>query len=204
MKEQYHRILVKYIPEAAVPKIADWIIDYGIHLKVSNERTTKLGDFRPLPNAIKGHRISVNYNLNQYAFLITLVHEIAHLTTWNEHKQKVKPHGIEWKSNFREMLLPFLTENVFPIELLPSLFDYLDNPAASSCSDMGLMRMLMKYDDIQRILLEDLPIQSVFKLQTGRVFQKGEQRRKYYRCIELSTGRHYLINPLAEVELMTA
>jgi SprT protein len=203
MREQYQRILVKYIPAPAVPRIADWIVDYGVHLKITGERSTKLGDFRPILNAVKGHKISVNFNLNRYAFLITLVHEMAHFKTWNEHQQAVKPHGIEWKSNFREMLFPFLNEDVFPNELLPSLFDYLDNPAASSCSDMGLMRMLMKYDDVQRTLLEDLPGQSIFKLQTGRVFKKGEQKRKYFRCIELSSGKPYLINPLAEVELLS-
>jgi SprT protein len=203
MRIQYQRILIKYIPEPAVPRIIDWIVDFGVHLKITGERSTKLGDFRPTTNAIKGHRITVNFNLNPYAFLITLVHEMAHFKTWNEFQQSVKPHGIEWKSNFREMLLPFLNEDVFPNDLLPSLLDYLDNPAASSCSDMELMRMLMKYDEVQRILLEDLPIESVFKLQTGRIFRKGEQKRKYFRCVELLSGKQYLINPLAEVELLS-
>jgi hypothetical protein len=203
MRDQYQRILSKYIPEPAILRIVDWIVDYGVHLKITGDRSTKLGDFRPMLNAAKGHKISINFNLNPYAFLITLVHEMAHFKTWNEYQQRVKPHGIEWKSNFREMLLPFLSDDVFPNELLPSLLDYLDNPAASSCSDMGLMRMLMKYDETHRILLEELPIQSVFKLQSGRVFRKGEQKRKYFRCVELLSGKQYLINPLAEVELLS-
>ena len=201
MKEQYRIILSKYIPERAVTPIVNWVIELGIHIKITSERSTKLGDFRPTLHASKGHKITINYNLNQYAFLITLVHEIAHLITWNRFKQSVKPHGTEWKQNFRELMLPFLQEDVFPSEIAPILLDYLNNPAASSCTAMNLMRILMKYDDSPRTLLEDLPENAVFALAKGRLFKKGAQRRKYFSCIELSSGRQYLINPLAEVEL---
>ena len=78
MKEQYTQVLIKYIPETSVPLIVNWIIEYGVHLKITKDRSTKLGDFRPTLGVNRGHRITVNYNLNKYAFLITLVHEIAH------------------------------------------------------------------------------------------------------------------------------
>ncbi len=200
MRDKYKRVLEKYIAPQAVDTIVNWIIDYGVHLKITEERTTKLGDFRPNQHLEKGHRITINYNLNQHAFLITLVHEMAHLKTWNLFKDKVKPHGAEWKSVYREMLLPFLSLNIFPDDIAPALIEYLENPAASSCSDMNLMRILMKYDQEPKILLEEIPSSSVFKLSSGRVFRKGSQRRKYFQCLEISSGKMYLINPLAEVE----
>ncbi|MEX1188995.1 MAG: SprT-like domain-containing protein [Bacteroidia bacterium] len=204
MRENYSRVLGKYITPQAVDVIVNWIIEYGVHLKITSERSTKLGDFRPNSRLSKGHRISVNYNLNQYAFLITLVHEMAHLITWNTYHDKVKPHGLEWKEKFREMLLPFLAMDIFPEDIAPALIDYLNNPAASSCSDMNLMRVLMHYDEDPKILLEEIPVSSVFRLPTGRVFKKGDQRRKYFQCLEVSTGKIYLINPLAEVEPVSA
>ena len=177
MKEQYTQVLIKYIPETSVPLIVNWIIEYGVHLKITKDRSTKLGDFRPTIGVNRGHRITVNYNLNKYAFLITLVHEIAHFDTWNTYRQSVKPHGVEWKNAFKKLMSPFLREDVFPVEVLNRVVAYMNNPAASSCVD------------------EDL-----FKLKTGRVFKKGKQRRKYFRCEEFGSGKHYLINPLAEVE----
>lgn len=200
MREKYVEVLSKYIHQDAVDQIVTWVLNYGVHLKITSGRSTKLGDFRPNPNKNRGHRITINYNLNRHSFLITLVHEMAHLVTWNQHGNRVKPHGLEWKYQFREMLLPFLNTAVFPSDVSSALIRYLDNPAASSCTDVHLMRTLMQYDEEQGILLEDIPDHCVFRLETGRVFRKGEKRRKYFECQEVSTGRQYLINPLAVVE----
>lgn len=200
MRDQYTRVLSKYIPASAVDQIVEWVIGYGVHLKITKDRSTKLGDFRPVVGANRGHIITINYNLNQYAFLITLVHEIAHFSTWNTHQNKVKPHGKEWKHAFKEHMQHFLHSAVFPEDVLKDVRAYMNNPAASSCVDEGLMRTLRQFDNEYTLVLEDLPDQALFRLKTGRVFKKGEQRRKYFRCEELSTRKHYLINPLAEVE----
>ncbi|HAD34265.1 MAG TPA: hypothetical protein DCF44_07170 [Chitinophagaceae bacterium] len=44
--------------------------------------------------------MSVNGNLNSYHFLITLLHEIAHMLVWEQFRNRVKPHGLEWKHVF--------------------------------------------------------------------------------------------------------
>src|SRR5687767_3970324 len=103
-------LLEKYLPLAAAPIIARWIDYFQCEFKVSRTRNTKYGDYRP-PFKNEGHRISVNYNLNSYAFLVTTVHEFAHLLTWNEHKRKAKPHGLEWKNNFKKMMRPFFEKS---------------------------------------------------------------------------------------------
>jgi hypothetical protein len=200
MREKYSEVLAKYVHEKAVEQIVNWILDYGVHLKITASRSTKLGDFRPNMSKSKGHRITINYNLNQHSFLITLVHELAHLVTWNQHGHSAKPHGYEWKLNYRNMLVPFIRQGIFPDDVTSALINYIDNPAASSCTDTLLMRTLMNYDDQISILLEDIPEKAVFRLETGRVFKKGDKRRKYYQCLEVSSGRLYLINPLAVVE----
>ncbi|WP_199269684.1 SprT-like domain-containing protein [Mucilaginibacter lacusdianchii] len=197
------KVLEKYLPPEAAPLISRWIDHFKCEFKISRSRNSKFGDYRP-PYAGKGHRISVNHNLNPYAFLVTTVHEFAHLYTWNQHQHKVKPHGTEWKGNFKKMMQPFFEKSVFPPDITYAITAYLNNPAASSCSDLNLYRSLRKYDAVKESVttVETLPAKAVFKLKDGRVFRKEEQLRKRFKCIEVSTRRVYLFSPVAEVELV--
>ena len=191
------------MPPEAAPLISRWIDYFKCEFKISRNRNSKFGDYRA-PFDGKGHRISVNYNLNAYAFLVTTVHEFAHLYTWNQHEHQVKPHGQEWKANFRRMMQPFFEQNIFPPDVLQAISLYLDNPAASSCSDLNLYRSLRKYDAPKPsvITVEKLPFKALFKLKNGRIFRKEEQLRKRFKCTEISTRRVYLFSPVAEVELV--
>ncbi|PTS93407.1 sprT domain-containing protein [Pedobacter sp. HMWF019] len=190
------------MPPAAAPLIAKWIDYFQCEFKISRNRATKLGDYRhPFKNA--GHKISVNNDLNRYAFLVTTVHEFAHLLTWNEHKNKVKPHGQEWKNNFKRMMSPFLEQSVFPEDIHRAILTYLSNPSASSCTDLQLSRALKRYDQAYNSSrLEEIPLNTVFTIKDGRKFRKGERLRKRYRCLCLDNGNIYLFNPLAEVTLL--
>lgn len=192
-------VLAQYMPPGAAPIIAKWIDYFQCEFKIAKGRSTKLGDYRHPYNG-KGHRISVNNNLNPFSFLVTTVHEFAHLLTYNEHKNKVKPHGYEWKQNFKKMMEPFFERRVFPDDIQKSIYAYLQNPAASSCTDLQLARALQQYDhEIGTVRVEELPHQSVFRLHDGRQFKKGDRLRKRYRCVCMQTGKAYLFNPIAEV-----
>lgn len=201
--ERNSSVLQKYIPEPAVPIIARWIVEYDFKLKIKKERSTKLGDYRS-PQGDVNHTITINYNLNKYAFLITLVHEVAHLVTFNAHKDRVNPHGEEWKQNYKLLMRHFLNNDYFPTDVLLALQKHLISPAASSCSDSHLLRILKRYDnpDSQKIFIETLPHKSIFKYNDERIFEKGERIRTRYRCKEIATGSIYLFHALAEVELL--
>lgn len=196
-------VLAQYMPLAAAPIIAKWIDYFQCEFKISKNRTTKLGDYRhPFKN--NGHKISVNNDLNNYAFLVTTVHEFAHLLTWNEYKNKVKPHGEEWKNNFKKMMVPFFELQIFPADVHHAIVSYLNNPAASSCTDLTLARTLKKYDShLATTRIEELPLDTIFTLKDGRKFKKGERIRKRYKCVCITNGNVYLFNPLAEVFLAT-
>jgi SprT protein len=183
--ERNKNILYKYIPEKAVPVIAEWIYKFDFKLRIKKSRATKLGDYRP---PVKGEN-----------HLIT-VHEIAHLTNYNKHKNSVKPHGEEWKLHYKLLMQEFLIPDVFPEDVIKALVKYMNNPAASSCSDHSLLRVLKKYDVRQHtVLLEELPQGSKFVYNSERVFIKGEQVRKRFKCVEVPGNRLYLFNPLTEV-----
>ena len=202
LKEKYKSILVKYLPPNTVDYSIDLIFQHNISLTITKGRSTKFGDYRP-PQNTKGHRITLNYNLNQFAFFITLIHEIAHLVNWNKHRSKVKPHGEEWKYEFGVLMNPFLNESTFPTDILKCLKVYFQNPKASSSSDTLLMKALIQHNNEPTgTFIEELPENSIFTFKGNRTFRKGEQIRKRFRCIEIKTKKIYLFNPLAVVELI--
>ena len=195
--------LQKYLPERAVEPCLSLIEHNGVHLKIVNHRVTRHGDYRRMPNGL--HQITVNASLNKYRFLITLVHEIAHLVAFEKYGRRIKPHGLEWKRTFQHLMIPFIRPEVFPSQLLPIIANHFKNPKASSSTDARLSIALKTFDSEERknSYVYELPIGSKFRLYNGKLFQKGKKRIKRYECTELITGKVYLFQPNAEVELIS-
>ncbi|MFT6815541.1 MAG: SprT protein [Sphingobacteriales bacterium] len=191
--------LSKYVPIEFCGTIAQWIFDYKIKVRVTKARKTKLGDYRIPSKSIPFHQITVNKNLNTYAFTITLVHEIAHMLTYENHKHNVKPHGSEWKKSFNKLMSQLDIQSVFPTKLYKAVKLYLANPKASSCTDPNLMRELMKFNEEQITTLEELNINDVFEMEDGRKFVIEKRQRTRFRCRLIDTNKVYLVNGLAAV-----
>jgi SprT-like family len=195
-------VLSKYLPEHAVELCFELIKTNAVHLKIVNERQTRHGDYR---KRLSGkHEITVNANLNKYRFLITLVHEIAHLVAFEKYGRKILPHGIEWKITFQRLMVPFIRPEIFPHSVLPLVANHFRNPTASSDTDAKLAFALKQFDErksdvhyIHEVLNGDL-----FRIKNGRIFQKIGLRVKRYECIEVKTGRTFLFNANAEVEII--
>jgi hypothetical protein len=201
IKETQDQITVfqKYLPENAALYCFKIWKDSHFHFKITRKRQSKLGDYSFSPE--KGHQVTVNQDLNPYAFLITFLHEVAHYQVFSTYKRRKAPHGKEWKKFFQELMLPVLNETVFPADVLGSLRKYMANPKASSCADPALMKELRKYNknENQLVLLSELPEGNVFSFQ-GRQFRKIEKRRTRVLCEEVATKKRYLISGIAEVE----
>jgi len=188
------------IPKASIPLIKKWIKELNILVKIKKSRNTKLGDFTV--NKKEEYLISINKDLNKYAFLITLTHEIAHAFVWEKYKRKVAPHGIEWKITFKEMMLNFLNADIFPDDLLRPLSKHIKNPKASTVNDYNLSDMLRKYDSNKQLILSEIPDGSIFSTLNGRQFVKLNKLRKRYKCKATDSNKIYLFNPLAAVALL--
>ncbi|MFC5044160.1 SprT-like domain-containing protein [Aquimarina hainanensis] len=194
-------ILTRYIPERAVEPAFSLIVKCNVHLKIVNERMTRHGDYRRMPDG--RHQITVNASLNKYRFLITLIHEIAHLVSFEKYGRHIKPHGMEWKRTFQHLMLPYINPEVFPSKLLPVIANHFKNPRASSDTDEKMSIALKQFDpENDKNYIFELPLGSQFRIYNGKIFQKGNKRVKRYECMEVSTGRMYLFNPNAEVELL--
>lgn len=194
-----------YLPEAAVEGVFELIKHYHVHLKIVNERVTRHGDYTRQQDG--KHIITVNSNLNSYRFLMTLVHEIAHLVAYQKYGGRIKPHGLEWKGTFQLLMLPFLRPEVFPNNLLPLLANHFRNPSASSDTDDRLSIAMRRYDkqdkDSNICFIYEIPIGSHFRTYNGKVFKRGPLRVKRFECLEISSGRVYTFKANAEVEMLT-
>jgi hypothetical protein len=195
-------VLLKYIPEHAVESVFELIKTNSVHLKIVNERVTRHGDYRRHPSG--KHQITVNANLNKYRFLITLVHEIAHLAAFEKYGRNIKPHGNEWKITFQRLMVPFIRPEIFPNSVLPLVANHFRNPTASSDTDARLAFALKQFDERKPDIhfIHEVPSGSFFRIKNGKVFQKKGLRVKRYECLELKTGKLYLFNANAEVEII--
>ena len=202
VSEDLKENLSEYIPQAFVPYVHDLLCSTKVLFRIVPPRKTKLGDFRKPLNGKSIPQITVNNNLNPYAFLITTLHEIAHLHTYLRYGHSVKPHGKEWKYEFQQVLLPLISAQKFPETLKLCLKNTITNTKASSFSDIPLNRALREFDrDKKGCHLEKIELGKHFTLNK-KLFKKGKLRRTRYLCTEVSSGKAYLIHALAEVNYM--
>ena len=187
-----------FVPEEAVPIIVRWISEHKIVLTITDSRKSVFGDYH-WPRGGKGHRISVNGDLNQYAFLITFVHEMAHLTAWEKFRNTVSSHGKEWKHEYKTLMDEFAGRKIFPADIRTAFKQHLVLPAHSHSIDETLMQVLRKYDRVKGNILTDLASGSLFEFQ-GKIYRKGKKLRKRFKSVEVKTGREYLFNPVTEVK----
>ena len=191
--------LKKYIPIQSINLVIELLKEYPCKLKIVSNRKTKHGDFRKLNSG--QFQITVNNDLNQYRFLLTLIHEIAHLVTYQNYGC-VKPHGKEWKHHFQHLMLPFVNPEIYPSELLPVLAAFLKNPRASTDADIRLSLALKQFDNKNgNSFIFEIPFKRRF-IHNKRIFERGNKRRTRFECIEIKTKRKFLFHQNAEVLLL--
>tara|TARA_B100000214_G_scaffold364002_1_gene330101 strand:- start:241 stop:828 length:588 start_codon:yes stop_codon:yes gene_type:complete len=189
----------RYIPNNSIEKINFWISKTNSIIRVSKKRSTKLGDFKVVSDKLY---ISVNKDLNKYAFLLTLTHELAHAFTYINYKNTVLPHGKEWKNIFQYMLLELLEVPIFPQDITTYLKIYAKNPKASTLSDINLYRALSNYDQIKSITISDIARGKKFTVHNKCIYTKGTGLRKNIKCYNNDNGRIYLFHPLTKIKLL--
>jgi hypothetical protein len=151
------------------------------------------------------HRISINGNLNQYEFLITLLHELGHLLCYEQYRNRVDAHGKEWKYLYGLLLADFIQRDIFPIDIKKSLKKTILNPAATANGETALLLVLRKYDVSKKegmAFLAHLPDGVIFETEKGKRFQKIKKRRIRIECVELNTGHIYSFSGLSEVRVV--
>lgn len=193
------QIISRYVPDTAQAYCVDLWLQYPFSLKITRGRLSKLGDYR-YDMRRKTHRISVNGTLNPYAFLITYIHEVAHLLAFQTHGFQIAPHGREWKLSFQHLMKPMLHPSVFPDSILHPLTLYMRNPKAASGSDQKLSLALQHYNQPDGYVpLAEIAIAQAFRIRQ-RVMVKETIKRTRAVCRELESGKRYLVSQAARVE----
>jgi len=200
-----HDALLARVPEGTATYVETLLSGHRVEVRVSRPRRSKLGDHRAPGRGRPHHRISVNENLNPYAFLITLLHEVAHMTTWEKHRlrmRRCRPHGREWKREFGGILAPVVAGGQLPADIAAAVAAFMQNPAAASCTDRDLLVALSHYDreETGRPRLEELPVGAVFRIDNGQVFRMARRLRSRFQCFEQPSGREYRVHGLSRVE----
>jgi len=195
-------ILSKYLPEPA----AQWALFklelYGIRLRISGLRHSKMGDYR-IPKRGEPHEISINFNLNPQAFALTLAHEIAHLETFNNYGLSVKPHGKEWQFIHWQNLKELVSINAFEKDVEKYILKRQGKHGASTCADPELVILLKQYDRLKNprtCFLYQLPEGAKFVISTGKIFIKGPLQRTRFWCFCPITKNNFLIPSVCEVQ----
>ncbi|MBI2275638.1 MAG: SprT-like domain-containing protein [Bacteroidetes bacterium] len=204
VSEHPMQALADFLPEGTFDRVVHYIHHYKVHLTISKQRKSVLGDYRHSGWG-SNHRISVNGNLNKYEFLITLLHELAHLLTYELHKNRVEPHGKEWKGNYSRLLVDFVQQKVFPADVEKALQKSINNPSATANGETELLLVLRKYNEVKRegvLHVIDVPENALFQTENGRIFRKGALRRKRFECVEVKTGNLYTFSAITEVRLL--
>ena len=194
-----------YLPDGAFEPVVALINQYKVHLTVTKARKSVLGDYR---HAFQGanHKISVNGNLNKYEFLITLLHELAHLLCYEQYRNRVDAHGKEWKNIYGHLLAQFIQQGLFPNDIKKALSKTLLNPAATANGEIKLLLVLRKYNEIKKVgvaLVAHIAEGILFESLNGKIFRRGKKRRIRIECLEVATGQVYSFSALTEVKLVT-
>ncbi len=199
MKSRSQEVFERFVPSEAVAYCDKIYNHFSFELKIKKSRQSKFGDFRFDPSR-KKQTITINNDLNAYHFLITYLHEVAHLLTYQKHGHRVQPHGQEWKSNFKKVLKPTMNSKVFPQDLLAALNKHLASPKATSCSDPALYQALKRYDlnSEDELLLKAVVPGETFEFN-GQLYRKIEKRRTRSVCEQIATKKKYLISEIASV-----
>jgi hypothetical protein len=185
-------ILEQHVPPGAVQYCKKLWEETPFALKLRNSRISKIGDFTCRSG--KTPQITVNRDLHPFVFLMTFVHEVAHLRVHNVFGFKAEAHGEQWKLSFQALMAPLLIPEIYPEPLLNGLKRHMASPRASSFSDSELTGLFRSQDDREKsaVLLSQLPEGSIFHLN-GRWFKKGKLRRTRVLCREVKTRRQYLV-----------
>jgi len=196
--QEFAATLRRFLPSGSEEYVAWFLLEKVVHFTVTKDRKSKYGDYRH-PYAGKPHLISVNGSLNKYAFLVTTLHELAHLTAYEKYRDTVAAHGPEWKREFQLVFKPILDMQILPLDVTMAVTNYMRNIKASSCGDEALYRVLRRYDKSPAVFLEHLQFGEKFKLN-DKIFVKGKKLRKRYECVAVESNEKYHVLGIAEVE----
>ncbi len=196
--ESIEAVLTRF-PEESRLLIRSLFSEYHFLFRITTPRKSRLGSYKGTRHDTRPV-IQVNSDLGTYTFLLVFLHELAHLVVMKKHGRKARPHGIEWKDAYRNLVQPFFDAHVFPTVLTAELHRYFRKTPATFHRDSRLINTLSSLEGGPEIVtVHDVPMNSTFTLMSGRQFVKIEKLRTRYKCFCPATRKYYLVPKSAQV-----
>lgn len=208
-QNRYKQILGRYLPEKAVDLVFDFLYINHIGFKITKKRRSKLGDYKWFKYKPGYYEISVNGDLNKYAFMLVLMHEMAHHLVHLQYGESVQPHGHEWQRSFADTMKKYIGMGVFPSDVANAMAVYSSSIPLKIKKERELMSIINRYNEnansTPEITLNDVPLNTLFKLENHeRVFRSVEKRRTRYKCVDIKTNEYFLVQGTATIFPMEA
>lgn len=188
-----------HIPDDCMEAISQLLDIHPAFVSIVKCRKTKHGDCR-LSRCRRYSMVTVNASGNIYQILLTLLHELAHAKAFIIYGRAVAPHGAEWKRTFSELLLDFLSRELFPREIAPHVRRHAANPSYTDDTDGGLQFALRAYDTLdRRQTVAELAIGQTFSLD-GKLMliKRGDGTKNRFNCVTLN-GRVFRVHSTTRV-----
>lgn len=192
---RYHS-LASVLSNEALEYCFRLLAESDVAFTLSRPRSSKWGDYR-FGRSIQP-AITVNRNLEPPLFLMTFLHEFAHHQTIRDYGRKVPPHGVEWKMNFRSLMLPFLNEESLGKTLFPLIAGHMQNPRANISADQALYRYVLDQRNEEGTAIRTLSIGQRFYFRNEE-YEVEQPLRKRIRVIRTRDQRRYIFQPLVRV-----
>lgn len=197
---QFTKLFGNYFPESSILMIYSFFEQEDFIFKITRSRISKKGDFKYSPFS-KFVQITINSDLNPFEFLLVFLHELAHYFVYKNYSKWCKPHGEEWKFEYRRLIIKTVETVILPKDIKDTFINHLSKIKAGSCQDTLLTQVLMKYDkrEDNLTILANIPENSVFEFR-NRKFRKHQKQRTRIRCTDLFNLKTYLIHQSALVK----
>lgn len=179
----------KYFPGKTGSRMLEWLREKKCTLEVVKDRKTLNGDYSPADRKIK-----INEGLVGFRFLITFLHEFAHVNATDEGIEDshtdCSSHGRLWKNYFSKLLINECNKyDTFPEELLPHVYKYAQDITATT--PLFLTNAIKQYEnpDKKFTSLRDIPEGAKFLIPNKEeVYVKGPKLRTFCKIAKADMG----------------
>ena len=134
---------------------------------------------------------------------------MAHYNTFIKYGRTVQPHGHQWQTEYRNLMVTFFNDGHFPEETRNLFAKYTAkiplNRAAGQELESALRNIDRPEEAGRELLLKDLPLGTAFIILNGRkiVLRSTEKLRTRFKCTDVFSGEHYLVSGNAPVKEIT-
>lgn len=174
--------LAPFLPAGSLEVIGEWLRVDNLSIKLTSGRGQRLGAYKREASGMQ--TILLNRNQDPYSFLITLVHEIAHMQARKLYGRHVQPHGLEWKQTYSRLIIKAAAIPSLPADICAMMAEIARSPESRHYGKISVSKVLLKYSTKAEPgeLLCDIPPGTRFRMPDGKVYIKGEKIRTRYRC----------------------